>query len=171
MNPTTPLTARELRDESTYPFELRPGRHVILRRMSLEGMFFLGVIPLPLFQAIERLDGLRAGLVIDGVSALTRLSEEDREQVLALLRGYACAVVQSPSVVPKDTGCETDLPVSCLDVSDLFAIFNARPPETPPRLTETEADAFRRAQPLADAAPGLARSDLPPAAVDVGDGS
>lgn len=175
--PSTPampprrLTATQLR-RTVYDVEIRPGLSVGVRRASMLTLLFAGKIPLPLLGAFAQ---LQKGVTTTDLFALP---DQDRADMIEVLRWYACAVVADPVLVMADDGDPTHVPVAAaLTIEELFAISNAEPPpdvvedpEAPtPVVTEDDLARFPGRGPRDEADPDPhPGEDVPPAAVGVG---
>jgi hypothetical protein len=156
------LSPETARAATEWEVEIRPGVTVLVRRASMATLLFSGQIPLPLTQALARLDPEITG------QDLLSWDVEEREALLEALRLLACAVVVDPVVVREPDGDPAHLPVSYFTLEELFAILNAEPPSVPssvPRLTEDDAARFRDAAPAADPPALPPGAPVPPAPV------
>lgn len=171
VRPLIPLTATELR-RTTYPVEIRPGRSVSVRRGSMLTLLFAGKIPMPLLGAFAQ--------VQRGVTQtdLFELPDDDRANMIAVLRWYACAIVAAPVLVMAEDGDPSHVPVvDALTIEELFILSNAEPPadviEDPdapvPVVTEDDLARFSGSGPRDAAGPAPhPGQDVSPAAVGVG---
>lgn len=165
------LTAQELR-RTVFDVEIRPGRSVGMRRVSVLTLLFTNKIPMPLLGAFAK---MQQGIA---PADLYALPEQDRAEMVEVLRWYACAAVADPVLVMVDDGDPAHVPVTeALTVEELFTISNAEPPadvvEDPdapvPVVTADDLARFpgRGARDEAGAT-AHAGQDVPPAAVSVG---
>jgi hypothetical protein len=152
LNPAT------IREQQLVDVDFGDGSGVRARKADMARLVFDGIVPTPLMNAAQALVN-NHGLPPD-----ERLDDEaiDKEQMLAVLRKYAIAVVVEPVITTEDDGVATHLPVKLLTLPQLMAIWNQT--AVTPRLDPAAAARFRVRQQRPAAAVPHARQNVPPTA-------
>jgi hypothetical protein len=139
-----PTSAKALRAKGYWTLEVDPELTVELRRLDMVTLFMTGAIPMPLMASLSRAQEIRQKDGMDDATFMSELGEDDKTNMLDLLRRYACLAVKSPPLVLVDDGNPEHVPVELLTGPQLLTIWQALPPDAQtPRLTEAQADEFR----------------------------
>jgi hypothetical protein len=143
----------DFRNDGTYPFELptRPGKVFILRRVDAFDLFMNNVISTPLLSTVNDLDHLRTSINNDK-DWMAKITPDKRAQLMTTMREWAKKIVVYPVLVEDATDTNPDhLQIGLLTFKDLTALLYAAPDKAARgRLSEVDAQRFRRASPPAD---------------------
>jgi hypothetical protein len=132
------LDPRQRKRERLVTVDLGNGFSVQAKRCDLPMMLFEGVVPTPLMAAAEKFIKNREEFPSDRMDDLT---EDERPQMLEVLRAHAVNVVVNPTVVPMDDGVEDHMPVTLFDLQELLAIWSQT--AVLPKVGAAEAATFR----------------------------
>ncbi len=132
------LDPRQRKRERIITVDLGNGFSVQAKRCDLPMMLFEGVVPTPLMAAAEKFIKNREEFPSDRMNDLT---EEERPQMLDILRAHAVNVVVNPVVVPQDDGIDEHMPVTLFDLQELLAIWSQT--AVLPKVGAAEAATFR----------------------------
>ncbi len=144
--------ASDLRRRAYWELELEPAGEdgtpalvVQMRKLDMLTLFLQGAVPTPLMAALSKMQAVRAEIGDDptGNKLMDAMGEDDRSNLVKLLRRYACLAIKDPVVVEEDDGDPQHVPVEVFSHAQLLAIWSARPPGmTTPRLNEAQLSTF-----------------------------
>lgn len=169
ISPTGDLGAvvnpREARANATIKIPIGPGKYVVARRLDMTTMVFEGLLPLPLLTAVEKLRGLQDLPPAERLKAFQQ-KDENRDQILDMLRSHAAAVCKEPVVCWPDDDNPDHLPADALNLAQLMLIWN----ETAliPVIAPDDAGRFRHHPTPAPAPAPSRRESLRPTSEPVG---
>jgi len=144
-----------------------------LRKLDLPTMLWEGVITQPLMQAADRFSQLHAIYLAAGgetggpqadATVMAQMTDDDRDKMLGLLHRYAVAACLQPQLTASVPPEPKRFPVQHLPLATLFAIFQAQPPNEPPRVSEAAASEFRPTESPDAGGPGPDGAAVQPAA-------
>lgn len=121
------LTADKLRAVAEWELEIDPGVTVLMRRVDMVTAYMLGTLNLPLMAALGRLVQ-QAPRMANDPSAMAEYSDEDKAQMIELMRRYACAAIKDPIFVLSPDGDPKHCDVTLLTSAQLLAIWASKPP-------------------------------------------
>ena len=164
-----------------FPVRLRNGMTVRKRNLDLMTLVLTNSVPADLMKASARLEDVYSeadGTAASIYAAIAKMEPAEREEMLLMLRTYACHAVSSPRfTMAQAPQGDDDVPVYVLEVPELLMIFNSEAPvgmpvevpPTPPAMEEAERNTFPdlgapvAAPPVADeqgvADPAVAHAD------------
>jgi hypothetical protein len=157
--PRPRINPKTVRATRTWDEDLSEGS-VKMRRLDLMNEVLTGHLPpdavrrAGLFEELARVQYEAIGTGKNVTEALAEqletLEPAQRQDVIQVLREFACLAIVDPRYVMKDDGDETHIPIDAMRVQDLMKVWNAIPPshvvvdETQPLAApSTEAEARR----------------------------
>ncbi len=144
-----PQSAREAKRRRYYLLQIEEDVWYRCRRSNLTTLFLEGALQTPLVAAVDRLQEVRRALHegINDVELLAKITPEDMEHLLELMRRVAVAVVIEPKMTHDEEAAKRDpdlLWVNDVDKINLIQVWRSVIKEAGVvTMSDDEADEFR----------------------------